>query len=149
MTPVGEHLIASAGAETVARALLGVVDALDYAQGKGYLHRDVSVGNVVWDAVDERGCLLDWHIAVERSAVTEPVSHGLTVTGTRLFTAVALSRRGHVRCVEVCHFSSCHHGGRKSSPRRDKVGAGSHVHWILVQCPPFWQTLFVSSEHGV
>lgn len=107
MTPVGEHLDASLGAETVARALLDVVDALAFAHGKGYLHRDVSVGNVVWVADHKRGCLLDWHISIQSSEVSGLAgSTGrLTVTGTRLFTAASLCHKDHRRCEAVCHVS--------------------------------------------
>jgi len=78
-----------------------VVEALDYAQGKGYLHRDVSLGNVMWDPVRERGCLIDWHIACRLGDASDAFS-GLSITGTRLYTAVGLSRPGHQRCVQVC-----------------------------------------------
>ena len=78
-----------------------VVGALDYAQSKGYLHRDVSLGNFMWDPVGERGFLIDWHIARRVGDASGSVS-GLSITGTRVYTAVGLSRPGHQRCVQVC-----------------------------------------------
>lgn len=102
MAPVCKHLGVEDGVHTVAAMIRDVVDALKFAHGEGYLHRDVSVGNVMWDPVARRGCLIDWHIAEKLRHDTPHDTFTATITGTRLYTAVSLTLPGHVRCIEVC-----------------------------------------------
>lgn len=105
LQPVCVPLGAADGVRKVATMVRDIVQALKYAAEMGYLHRDVSMGNVMWDPVRERGCLIDWHIAVRREDLEpDPVLH--TITGTRHYTAVSLSVAGHQRCVQVNLFCS-------------------------------------------
>ena len=90
MTPVCETLGAADGLETVATMMQDVVSALEFAHEAGYLHRDISVGNVMWDPVRQRGCLVDWHAALSLLLAGALTTDGLrSITGTRPFTAVS------------------------------------------------------------
>lgn len=76
------------------RVLLGVANALGYAHQRGYVHRDVAPGNILFDANDNP-VLTDFGIALAASQGTRITSTGFSV-GTSHYMSPEQARGGDI-----------------------------------------------------
>ena len=99
------------------RVLAAVADALGYAHARGYVHRDVTPANILFDA-DDKPRLTDFGIARAMSVSSRITASGLSV-GT-------------------CHYMSPEQArGAEVDPRSDIYSLGVVCYEALTGKPPF------------
>lgn len=76
------------------RVLVGVARALAYAHERGYIHRDVAPGNILFDSADNP-VLTDFGIALAASQATRITSTGFSV-GTSHYMSPEQARGGDI-----------------------------------------------------
>ncbi|MCX7562756.1 bifunctional serine/threonine-protein kinase/formylglycine-generating enzyme family protein [Xanthomonadaceae bacterium XH05] len=101
----------------VVRVLAAVADALAYAHARGYVHRDVTPANVLFDAEDEPR-LTDFGIARAMAATSRITASGLSV-GTSHYMSPEQAR------------------GAEVDPRSDIYSLGVLCYEALTGKPPF------------
>lgn len=99
------------------RVLLAVADALAYAHARGYVHRDVTPANVLFDA-DDKPRLTDFGIARAMTATSRITASGLSV-GTSHYMSPEQAR------------------GSEVDPRSDIYSLGVLCYEALTGKPPF------------
>jgi formylglycine-generating enzyme required for sulfatase activity len=101
----------------IIRVLSGIAEALGYAHTRGFVHRDVTPGNILFDASDTP-VLTDFGIV---KAVTESSK----ITGTGL-------------CIGTSHYMSPEQArGRAVDPRSDLYSLGAVTYEALSGEPPY------------
>ena len=104
----------------VRRVMREVADALDYAHGRGVVHRDIKPDNILIDSQSGRAMVTDFGIA--RAAVEGDTR--LTATGTAIGTPAYMS-------PEQCA------GDRELDGRSDLYSLGAVAYYMLTGRPPF------------
>ena len=104
----------------VRRIMREVAEALDYAHGRGVVHRDIKPDNILIDSQSGRALVTDFGIA--RAAVEGDTR--LTATGTAIGTPAYMS-------PEQCA------GDRELDGRSDLYSLGAVAYYTLTGKPPF------------
>ena len=104
----------------VRRIMREVAEALDYAHGRGVVHRDIKPDNILIDSQSGRAMVTDFGIA--RAAVEGDTR--LTATGTAIGTPAYMS-------PEQCA------GDRELDGRSDLYSLGAVAYYMLTGKPPF------------
>ncbi len=120
MLPNGDfadRIVKGAPEREIIRVLQGICLALQYAHARGFVHRDVTPGNILFDASDTP-ILTDFGIARAVSAATRITGTGLSV-GTSHYMSPEQAR------------------GREVDHRTDIYGLGAMAYEALAGEPPY------------
>jgi serine/threonine-protein kinase len=120
------HLVKTAGPLAVPRAVAltcQLLEALEYAHARQFVHRDVKPANLLVSAAGDRETarLADFGLArvYQASALS-----GLTLTGEIGGSA------GYLAPEQITHF-------REVLPPADQYGAAATLYYLLTGCPPY------------
>lgn len=112
-----QRLQRGVGESELVRVLSAVADALAYAHARGYVHRDVTPANILFDS-DDKPCLTDFGIARAMALTSRITASGLSV-GTSHYMSPEQAR------------------GSEVDPRSDIYSLGVLCYEALTGKPPF------------